>query len=132
MTSNRSNIHLLRMIAMRFEGRAPKDMVATVTKFAAELEARRHDKRFVPDAEIRQIERQQSLFSTLPDCAAVDRLKEAMLQRAYDLLWDGDGNGCDALLEFLPSKDGEAMLDAWMADHDDDVAKSRFHQGVPA
>ena len=36
----------------------------------------------------------------LPSCNATDRLKEAMLQRAYDLLWDGDCMGADALAAF--------------------------------
>ena len=48
----------------------------------------------------------------LPSSNSTDRLKEAMLQRAYDLLWDGDTDGCDALIEFLPSDDVTKMLDA--------------------
>ena len=59
-----------------------------------------------------RVARQRTLFNMLPSSNSTDRLKEAMLQRAYDLLWDGDTDGCDALIEFLPSDDVTKMLDA--------------------
>lgn len=65
-----------------------------------------------------RIAQQRNLFTFLPVVPAVELLKEGMLQRAYDLLTDGDTNGCDALLEFLPSRDVEQMIDAWSDDQD--------------
>lgn len=57
-------------------------------------------------------------------------------QRAYDLLWDGDALGCDALIEFLPSSEVEAMLNAWSDDWDDDEKlskpRSRWYKGEAA
>jgi hypothetical protein len=126
--SGRSKIHMLRMIARHFEMHAPEQLVQTLEKFAQEIEARRVDKRFRPKREEKLIEQQRTLFAMLPSSNAADRLKEAMLQRAYDLLWDGDGNGCDALLEFLPSNDVEALLQAWGEDFDDErPVKSRWY-----
>jgi hypothetical protein len=52
----------------------------------------------------------------LPDTRATDVLKAAMLQRAYDLMWDGEPSACDALAEFLPSDDVTAMFGAWQDD----------------
>lgn len=125
---NRSRIHMLRVTAMRFEGNAPPEMVKTLRTFARELEARKVDKRFEDAGEEKRIERQRTLFAMLPSSHAVDRLKEAMMQRAYDLLWEGDGNGCDALLEFLPSKESDEILNAWENDQDyNTTPKSRWH-----
>lgn len=124
---NRSRIHMLRVTAMRFEGNAPPAMVETLRKFAQELEARHADGRCNCAEEDRRIERQRTLFNTLPSSDAVDRLKEAMMQRAYDMLWDGDGLACDVLLEFLPSQAAEEILSAWESDQDDNNPKSRWH-----
>jgi hypothetical protein len=53
---------------------------------------------------------------------------EAELQRAYDLLWDGDCEGCDEITAKLPTKDVSAMLDAWMDDQDPkNTVKSKWH-----
>jgi len=52
---------------------------------------------------------------------------EAELQRAYDLLWDGDGEACDAITAKLPDKDVIAMLDAWSDDQDGKEPKSKWH-----
>lgn len=71
--------------------------------------------------ETRRVERQRTLFNMLPDTAALDRLKQAMLDRAWDLL-DGGGlegaEAADALLEFLPSKDAESLLNEFFRDDD--------------
>lgn len=40
------------------------------------------------------------------------------LQRAYDLLWDSDGDACDAVTANLPDKNVRRMLDAWLDDQD--------------
>lgn len=50
------------------------------------------------------------------------------LQRAYDALWEGDAETCDAINAALPEPAVEAMLDAWLDDQFDDE-KSGWHQG---
>lgn len=77
----------------------------------------------------KRIERHRTLFNMLPSSSATDRLKEAMLQRAYDLMWDGDAVGCDALVEFLPSSDVDAMFAAWQSDQEakGDGPRSRYY-----
>lgn len=49
------------------------------------------------------------------------------LQRAYDVLWEGDGEGCDAITAKLPDKQVKAMLDAWLDDQCDHEPKSKWH-----
>lgn len=79
------------------------------------------------EREEKRIAGQRNLFTFLPVSASVERLKEGMLQRAYDLLTDGSAEACDAITEFLPSADVEKMLDAWTNDQDDNVKeKSRW------
>lgn len=75
----------------------------TITKEEQEAREREEDR----------IAGQRNLFTFLPVVPAVELLKEGMLQRAYDLLTDGDAEACDAILEFLPSTDARRMLDAW-------------------
>ena len=55
-------------------------------------------------------------------------LRKAMLQRAYDLMWDGNTLGCDALTEWLPAADVDRMFDAWENDQFEDQ-KSEFFNG---
>jgi hypothetical protein len=52
-----------------------------------------------------------------------------MLQRAYDLMWDGFTTECDALVEFLPSDLVEEMFAAWEADSMGREPRSRFYDG---
>lgn len=75
--------------------------------------------------ERRRIDRQRTLFNVLPTCRPKDKLKNAMLQRAYDLLWDGECEACDALTEFLPSDDVTKMLDVWLDDVDPNTPEER-------
>lgn len=54
------------------------------------------------------------------------------LQRAYDMLWDGDGEECDRINAALPEPMVLAMLDAWSEDYVDDrpgLIRSGFHSG---
>lgn len=64
----------------------------------------------------RLVERQRSLWNMLPDTTAKQRLLEAMLSRAWELLDCGQCEACDALLEFLPSEDAERMLRKYFPD----------------
>lgn len=50
------------------------------------------------DREEKRIARQRNCFTFLPVSPSVETLKAAMLQRAYDLLWDGRCEECDAIL----------------------------------
>lgn len=127
---SRSLVHLLSVFATRLEiDHAPADAIKAIQLFARDRTIRAAEHRNWNAEEEKRQERQRTLFAMLPSCNAVDRLKEAMLQRAYDLLWDGDGLGCDALIEFLPSKDVDRMLDAWSADFESDGndPRSRFY-----
>jgi len=119
---------MLNVFAERMEDSgAPKDAIAAVKLFAKDATARRSEHRDWSSEEERRCERQRTLFALLPDCHATDRLKEAMLQRAYDLLWDGDALGCDALIEFLPSVDVERLLGNWSSDFEGEEPKSKYY-----
>lgn len=50
------------------------------------------------------------------------------LQHAYDVLWEGDGDGCDAITADLPEQMVVAMLDAWLDDQFDQPL-SGWHAG---
>lgn len=82
------------------------------------------------DREDKRIANQRNLFMFLPVTASVDALKKGMLQRAYDLMWDGEAEQADAIMEFLPSRDVNQMLDAWLDDFttDDAAPKSEWHR----
>jgi len=125
---NRSRTHMLRVLAMRMDGTStPDKLVDVVRKVAQELEAREADGRTHNPEDEKRIERQRTLFATLPDTGAVDALKEAMMQRAYDLMWDGDGLACDAIAEFLPPAAADEVFNAWDNDQDPSKPRSRFH-----
>lgn len=102
-------------------------LIADLRKAAAQEAEKRADGRFYTPEEEKRVERQRTLFAMLPSCNATDRLKERMLQRCYDLMWDGDGLAADALAEFLPSKDVERMFDAWENDQIGGRSLSPFH-----
>ncbi len=127
MSAPRSQIHMLRVMAMRFQDKAPEKLVETVRTFAQELEAREADGRTHNVQEEKRIERQRTLFAMLPPSDATDRLREAMKRRAYDLMCNGDGLATDAILEFLPSADTDEVFKAWENDQDGDEPKSRFY-----
>lgn len=66
--------------------------------------------------ETRRVERQRTLFAMLPDTRATDRLKQAMLDRAWVLLDAGECEACDALLEFIPEDEAQKLLDEFFND----------------
>lgn len=126
---SRSFIHTLSVAAARIQeaGGSPK-LVADL-KAAAEWRAiTKAEGRFQENEDAR-IARQRTLTAMVPDTHAFSKLTEAMLQRAYDLLWDGDCSGCDALTEFLPSAAVSKMLDAWGNDQDGKKPKSKWYDG---
>jgi hypothetical protein len=124
MSALRNRSHVLLVAAARLEDdKANPKVIAEIRGLAKKLSERQ----FTLDDE-RRIDRQRTLFHALPTCSEKERLKEKMLQRAYDLLWDGDALGCDALLEFLPSDDVARMLDAWERDQAEQQPPSPFYE----
>lgn len=116
-TLNRSRVHMLTVAAARLEGdRANPALITALRAAAKETADARAQGRNYDERERKRIDRQRTLFGAVLNGPAKDALRTAMLQRAYDLLWDGDCSGCDALMEFLPSTDVEQMLSAWEAD----------------
>jgi hypothetical protein len=75
----------------------------------------------------KRIERQRTLFAMVQDSHAKDRLEEAMLQRAYDLMCDGLPVAADAIAEFLPSDKVERVYDAWLDDQNTRGEKSKWY-----
>lgn len=127
---HRSRIHLMQVAAARLkEDRANPELVSALLQEAARLASKKAQGEGWTPQDEKRVERQRTAFTMMPSCNAVDRFKEVMMQRAYDLLWDGFATECDALLEFLPSKDADAVLDAWDNDQNEKNARSRFYDG---
>jgi len=121
----RSRRHTLTVAADRLEQECANPLlIKELRKLAKEVDARGTAE------DERRAERQRTLFGALPSCNATDRLKASMLQRAYDMLWDGNCDGCDALLEFLPSGDARKMLDAWSDDQVTDDPSSKWYRSA--
>lgn len=118
---------------LQSDGANPK-LIADLQEAAKEEAKRSAEGRTWNHDEVVRVERQRTLFTMLPVASAIDRLKAAMMQRAYDLMWDGDTSGCDAIAEFLPEKDANAMFDAWLQDTTavGEAERSKFYQGVPS
>lgn len=131
--ASRSAVHMLNTFAMRMEiEHGPKDAVKALQLFTKDRTIRRAEKRDFHGEQIRteddiRVERQRSAFAMVPDTPSLTNLKDMMLQRAYDLLWDGDPMGCDAILEFIPSKDAEKLLNAWSNDFEGDRDRSSWY-----
>lgn len=123
---------MLRVAAARLEQDQANPQLVEQLKAAAKEEAtkRAEGRGFGPEEE-KRIERQRTLMAMLPSSAATDRLKAAMMQRAYDLMWDGDCSATDALLEFLSSSEAEKVLSAWERDQTSTEDRSPFYDGAP-
>lgn len=120
---------MLSVFAERLESdHGPKEVVSSIRLFAKDRTIRRAEHRDHTIADDKRMERHKTLFAMLPSTDATDRLKAAMLQRAYDLLWDGDFSGSDALTEFLPSNDVDKMFQCWSDDQDGKNPKSKFYE----
>lgn len=125
---SRSRIHMLNVAAARLESdRANPKLVLDLRSAATHLSKQKAEGCGYGPEEERRIERQRSLFSMLPSCNATDRLKNAIMQRAYDLLWEGFSTECDTLLEFLPSKDTDKVLSSWESDQSNSGEKTEFY-----
>lgn len=129
----RSRVHMLMVAAARLRADHANPKLIADLEAAAKLEADRKAEGRFDDDQQKRIERQRTLFAMLPSGNAADRLKAAMLQRCYDLMWDGDGLACDALAEFLPSAEVEKMFEAWEQDSLSTTdGRSRFYRGEAA
>lgn len=125
---NRSRVHMLTVAASCLErDHANPVLVADLRKAAKEEAEKRAEGRGYTLEDETRIEHQRTLFAMLPSCNATDRLKDRMLQRAYDLMWDGDAAAADAITEFLPSKDVDRMFTAWDNDQVGGNTMSSFH-----
>lgn len=124
---NRSRIHMLTVAAARLEQDCGSPKLVDDLRAAAKWHAlTKAEGRGWTEGDEKRVEQQRTLFAMLPSMNAVDRLKDGMLQRAYDLLWDGDCSGCDAITEFLPAKDVERMFEAYANDQDGKQPPSPF------
>lgn len=52
---------------------------------------------------------------------------EAELQRAYDVLWEGEAEACDEITARLPEKDVLEMLNDWLNDQCGQEPKSKWY-----
>lgn len=89
-------------------------LIEEMEKIAAEYKGR--DRIFSVHQETKRIERQRTKFAMIPDTAARDRFKDAVIARAWELLDIGQSEACDALLEFMPSADADKMLNEYFAE----------------
>ena len=119
MTRVRSQIHMLTVAAARLEqDHANPKLIEDLRKAAKDLAERKAEGRAWNTEEDKRVDRQRTLFNALRISPEKVALQTAMMQRAYDLLWDGDASGCDALIEFLPSMAAEELLQAWQDDQE--------------
>lgn len=128
--SVRAKAFILNLAAecLQEDARNPK-LIEDMRSLAADM--KRDGRGQYSDEYQKKIDRQRTLFNTLPTGREKNKLKEAMMQQAYDRMWDGDTDGCDALLEFLPSDDASAVLDAWELDidpHTREADRSRWYR----
>ncbi len=92
-----------------------------------EADARRAEYERRQAVEQKRIKEQRESFDDLTDGPIRDHVKDMMLQRAYDLMCDGQAEAADALCEFLPVDESDAMMNAWLDDQMDDGPKSKWY-----
>lgn len=97
---------------------APWPVLKAIRAVLLNAECERHEER----KRAREERERRALGAQIPE-----HVRAAMLQRAHDLLWDGNTDGCDALLEFLPEVEVTEMLDAWESDQAGEGPKSRWY-----
>lgn len=127
---NRSHVHMFSVAAARLEqeGANPK-LVADLRTTAKNEAMRRVEGRDYSSEDEKRIGQQRTLLAMIPDSRAKDKFVSAMLQRAYDLMWDGQCLECDAISEFLPSALVEKMFTAWNSDQMGKEPRSAFYNG---
>lgn len=129
---SRSQVHMLTVAAARLEAEhANPKLIADLREAAGIKAGKRARGERATKTEIteddKRIACQAALFNRLPNGTDKERLKVAMLQCAYDMLWDGNSMGCDALIEWLPSDDVQQMMDAWGDDQFGEKPRSKWY-----
>ena len=91
-----------------------------LAKIAAEYKGR--ERVFDACQERERVKQQRKLFAALPtlgpDGVAAEALKQAMIDRAWRLLDEGEVTACDVLLEFVPEEEADKMLHEYFPDDD--------------
>lgn len=124
----RSHVLLLTLAAARAEAqREPKEIVkalqaAAESRAKAQAEGRNHSAE-----DEKRVERQRTMFAMVGDSHAKSVLLKAMLQQAYDHMWNAETAAVDALTEWLPSDDVDRMFRAWGNDIDPKNPRSIFY-----
>lgn len=126
--TKRSRVHMLAVAAARLEEDHANPLLIKGLRDAAKAE----EKKLVggycySDEDKRRIERQRTAFTMIEYTRGVERLLNEMLQRAYDLMWEGDALASDAILEFVPEAEAIKMLDAWTDDQMGKAPKSKWY-----
>ena len=127
---SRSLVHMLQTFAVRLESdHGPKEAVKAIELLAKDRTIRRAEHRDWNAQEAKRVEQQREAFRK---AKSGTEIKNMLLQRAYDLLWDGDFLACDALIEFLPESDADKMMSAWSDDEDGKEPRSQWYEGRAA
>lgn len=129
----RSRVHMLQIAAARLEQDGGNKLLIEhlreAAKEASGFKAQNKGAKAELEEEEKRIGGRRTLMAMVPDSRAKDTLISGMLQRAYDLMWDGRCTECDAILDFLPSKEVERMFDAWERDQEGKEPRSTFYEG---
>ena len=124
----RSQVHMLTVAAARLEqDRANPLLIEALRESAKALASRKVQGRGYTKEDAERIECQRAAFHKARSGAEI---RDLLLQRAYDLLWEGFATECDALLEFISTADATAMLDAWSADQEGQAPKSKWYEAT--
>lgn len=95
-------------------------LIEEMEKIAAEYKGR--DRVYDAHKERERVKAQRELWAALPEFgpgfAAVEVLKKAIIDRAWRLLDIGEFAACDALLEFVPDADANAMLNEYFREEE--------------
>lgn len=129
MSLSRSQIHMLTVAAAMVEASGGNPKLVADLRAAAQWRANKRAEGFGSGMDTKRVDQQRTLMAMVVNGPAKSALVDAMLQRAYDLLWDGSWEGCDAICEFLPSDQVRAMMDAWNEDQEDKGPKSPWYLG---
>jgi hypothetical protein len=132
MKAVRSRVHMLTVAAARLEQEyANPIVIADLRKAAEEAAKAKADGRDYGPEDKARIEHQREAFRKARSGLEI---RDLLLQRAYDLMWDGDRTACDAIAEFLPEADVQRMFDAWESDQmvKGDGERSSFYSSEAA
>lgn len=128
----RSQSHMLLVAAARLEAEYgnPK-LIADLREAAGAAARKRAEGRDHSPEDQKRIDRQRTLMAQNTNGPAKAALLDAMQRRAYDLMWDGHTEACDAVTEWLPSDMVNQMFDAWENDQDSKNPRSKFYEPKP-